>query len=434
MPEPSTAADGTLTPPVAPLDEAPGAMPADGFSLTAPITLQDRIAAALFSYADMFGAARRRALYFLTWVVLALLGMLGFSSWRDSGEQGFGPFLSRFFHDLFGLDGVPILVVAIPVLIYYFRHPAIVRGRLARWCRDEGLDQTIHPLYYFQPGGLTVTLPGRKTAMACSRIQGLAETSEHLFIQLRNIEDVYALPRQALSDEQVARIKAWAASCHAGAPDATQHPPQARQAPEAAPPLLTTRFLLNQEDRAAAISWQIERPGMRRRRRRGFLLAFALTALLVPLIFVLLWLLDPERVPLRYAWPLFGEMFTDSFWKITLGFWAILAVIILLHPWSRRRHAYKLAGQMHRRMPAEEHEARLYDDRLEVRQDGWINSFATTGFDRVERQGDHLILMRREGEPLILPRRALDAEQLALFERALTGGAGGDHRQRGGTP
>lgn len=89
---------------------------------------------------------------------------------------------------------------------------------------------------------------------------------------------------------------------------------------------------------------------------------------------------------------------------------------------------------MHRRMPAEEHEARLYDDRLEVRQDGWVNSFATAGFDRVERQGEHLILMRREGEPLILPRRALDAEQLALFERILTGGAGGDHRQRGGTP
>lgn len=421
MPEPSTAADGTLMPRVAPPDEAPGAIPADGFSLTAPITLQDRIAAALFSYADMFGAARRRALYILAWVVLALLVMLGFSSWRDSGEQGFGPFLSRFLHDLFGLDGLPILIVALPALVYYFRHPAIVRGRLARWCRDEGLDKTIHPLYHFQAGGLAVTLPGRKTVIACSRIQGVAETSEHLFIQLRNIEDVYALPRQALSGEQVARIKAWAASCHAGASDATRHPLQA-QPPETAPPLLATRFLLNQDDRAAAISWQIERPGMRRRRRRGFLLAFALTALLVPLIFVLLWLLDSERVPLRYALPLFGEMFTDSFWKITLGFWAILAAIILLHPWSRRRYAYRLAGQMQRRMPAEEHEARLYDDRLDVWQDGWVNSFATAGFDRIERQGEHLILLRREGEPLILPRRALDADQWARFERILTGG------------
>ncbi|MDC6161716.1 YcxB family protein [Achromobacter xylosoxidans] len=433
MSEPSTTADGAPTPRAALLDARPATEPAGSFSLTAPITLQDRIAASLFSYADMFSAARRRALHILAWVLLVLLGMLGFSSWRDSGKQGFGAFLSRFFHDLFGLDGLPILILAIPILIYYFRHPAIVRGRLARWCRDEGLDQTIHPVYRFEPGGLAVTLPGRKTVMACSRIQGIAETPRHLFIQLRNIEDVYALPRQALSDEQVARIKAWAASCHAGAPDAAQRPPQA-QAPEAAPPLLTTRFLLNQDDRAAAISWQIERPGMQRRRRRGFLLAFVLTALLMPLIFVLLWLLDPERVPFRYALPLFGEMFTDSFWKTTLGFWAILAAIILLHPWSRRRHAYKLAGQMHRRMPAEEHEARLYDDRLEVWQEGWVNSFATADFDRIERQGKHLILLRREGEPLILPQRALDAEQLALFERTLTGGAGGDHRQRGGTP
>lgn len=433
MAEPSTAADGTLTPRVAHPNEAPGATPAGGFSLTAPIALQDRIAASLFSYADIFGAARRRALHILAWVVLALLVMLGFSAWRDSGEQGVGPFLSRFFHDLFGLDGLPILILAIPVLIYYFRHPAIVRGRLARWCRDEGLDQTILPVYHFEPGGLVVTLPGRKTAMACSRIQGIAETPAHLFIQLHNIEDVYALPRQALSGEQVARIKAWAASCHVGAPDATRHPPQAA-APETAPPLLTTRFLLNQDDRAAAISWQIERPGMQRRRRRGFLLAFALTALLVPLIFVLLWLLDSERVPLRYALPLFGEMFTDSFWKITLGFWAFLAAVILLHPWSRRRHAYRLAGQMHRRMPAEEHEARLYDDRLEVWQDGWCNNFATADFDRIERQGEHLILLRREGEPLILPLRALDADQLALFERILTRGAGGNHQQTGATP
>lgn len=432
MPEPSTAADGTPTPRVAHPHEAPGATPADGFLLTAPITLQDRIAAAQFGYADMFGAARRRALYALAFVVLALLLMLGFSAWRDSGEQGVGPFLSRFFHDLFGLDGLPILILAIPLLIYYFRHPAIVRERLARWCRDEGLDQTIHPVYHFQPGGLVVTLPGRKTAMACSRIQGLAETPAHLFIRLRNIEDVYVLPRQALSGEQVARVKAWAASCHAGAPDATQRPPEP-EAPDATP-LLTTRFLLNQEDRAAAISWQIERPGMQRRRRRGFVWAFVLTALLVPLIFVLLWLLDPERVPFRYALPLFGEMFTDSFWKITLGFWAILAAIILLHPWSRRRHAYRLAGQMQRRMPAEEHEARLYDDRLEVWQEGWVNSFATAGFDRIERQGEHLILLRREGEPLILPRRALDAEQMTLFERSLTRGAGGNQQSPGEAP
>ena len=433
MSEPSPAAHGTLTPRAAPLQDPPGAEPDGSFSLTAPITLQDRIAASLFSYADMFSAARRRSLRILAWVVLALLVVLGFSSWRNSGGQGFGAFASRFLHDLFGLNGLPILIVAIPMLIHYVRHPAIVRGRLARWCRDEGLDQTIHPVYRFEPGGLTLTLPGRKTVMACSRIQGIAETPGHLFIQLRNIEDVYPLARQALSSEQVARIEAWAASCHAGVPDAAQRPPDS-QTPDATPPLLTARFQLTVDDRAAAIAWQMERPGMRRRRRRGFLLAFVLTALLMPLIFALLWLLDPERVPLRYALPLFGEMFTDSFWQFTLGFWAFLAAVILLQPWSRRRHAYRLAERLHRRMPADEHEARLYEDRLEVWQAGWYNRFATAGFERVERQGEHLILLRREGEPLILPMRALNEDQLALLARILTRDANGDHPPPGDAP
>ena len=118
MSEPSPAAHGTPTPRAAPLQDPPGAEPDGSFSLTAPITLQDRIAASLFSYADMFSAARRRSLRILAWVVLALLGVLGFSSWRNSGEQGFGVFVSRFLHDLFGLNGLPILIVAVPMLVH----------------------------------------------------------------------------------------------------------------------------------------------------------------------------------------------------------------------------------------------------------------------------------------------------------------------------
>ena len=79
------------------------------------------------------------------------------------------------------------------------------------------------------------------------------------------------------------------------------------------------------------------------------------------------------------------------------GYRGLLAAVILLHPWARRRHAYRLAERLHRRMPADEHEARLYEDRLEVWQAGWYNRFATAGFDRIERQGEHLILLRREG-------------------------------------
>ena len=45
-------------------------------------------------------------------------------------------------------------------------------------------DQTIHPVYRFEPGGLTLTLPGRKTVMACSRIQGIAETVSYTHLDV----------------------------------------------------------------------------------------------------------------------------------------------------------------------------------------------------------------------------------------------------------
>ena len=47
---------------------------------------------------------------------------------------------------------------------------------------------------------------------------------------------------------------------------------------------------------------------------------------------------------------------------------------------------------------------------------------------------DSLILLRREGEPLILPRRALGEDQLALLERILTRDANGNHPPPGDAP
>ncbi len=399
--------------------DAAAAAPA-AFTIAAPIGLQERIAATLFTYSDLFAAARRRVLYVLVWVALVLLAMLGFSSWQESGRQGIGAFVSRFFADLLGLAGVPVLVVVVSALAYYAIHPAIIRSRLKRWCRDERLDQPTAATYRFEPGGLVVSLPGRKIVLACSRIGGTAETSTHLFIQPKDIEDAFVLPLSELTGEQLAHIEAWAASCHAGA-YGTDHGLLERETRSDQQPLLTSRFQLTEDDRAVALGWQMERPGMRRRRRHGFMLAFLITALIVPLIFGFLWLLDPARVPFRYTFPLFVEMFASTFWQYILGFWAIIAAIIVLHPWERRRYARRLARQMQKRMQAYEHEVRLYGDRLEVWQDGWCDSLEASSFEGIERKKEHLILLRGDGEPLVLPLRALDGDKPAIFERIVGG-------------
>jgi hypothetical protein len=308
----------------------------------------------------------------------------------------------------------------------------LVRNRLKRWYRDEGLDRPVATTYRFEPGGIVTTAAGRSSVLACRRIDGIAELPGHIFIRLKDIEDVFALPRSALSAEQVAWIGAWAASCHVDGAGA------ARAFPELATlhdrkPLLAARFELTEADRAVGLGWQMERPGMKRRRRRGFTLAFLVTALIPPLIAGFLWLLDPERVPFRYAFPLFVEMFASTFWHYVLGFWAVIALIILLHPWMRRRHARQLARQMQRRVQAYEYEGRLYDERLEVWQDGLCSSFDWAGFERIERQGEHLILLRREGEPLILPLRVLDGDKLAIFRQIADHRiGGGNHRPEAG--
>ena len=395
--------------------------PPGEFSVTASIALHDRIAAAIHSYSDLFAAARRRLLYLLFGTVLVLSMLVGFSAWHESGRQSVAAFAARFASDLFGLGGLPILIIAVPLLVYYVRYPAVVRKRLRRWYQDEGLDQPLEATFRFEPGGLAVTTAGSRSVLGCSRIQGVTETRDHFFIQIRNIEDGYVLPLRALSPEQIAQIKAWADNCQVS----TESPmpalfDQSASADEQA--LLVSRFQMTEADRAVAIYWQMDRPGMRRRRRRGFLLAFLVTALTVPLVLVLLWLIDPARVPVRYAFPLLVEIITGSFWKYILAFWTFLAAMMLLHPWTRRRHAHKLARQLHKRVRADEHEVRLYPSRLEVLQDGWRNEFEVGSFERIERQNQHLILLRRVGEPLILPMRALEGNQLALFERVINGG------------
>lgn len=156
---------------------------------------------------------------------------------------------------------------------------------------------------------------------------------------------------------------------------------------------------------------------MRRRRWRGFAMAFLVAAAIPPLLIVFAWLLDPQRVPLRYTAPLFAEMFVTDFWKWILGFWAVIGVIILLHPWMRRSHARQISKQLHKRLRYYETEFRFYVDHLDTLQDGLHNRFRWAAFDGLERKDDYFLLRLRLGEPLTVPMRALDGDRLAIFER-----------------
>lgn len=384
------------------------------FAIDATITLEDRIAAALFLYRDLFATARHRWLMVLAWIVIVLLFVMGFQAWEGSGKDGLQAFATRFFSDLIGIPGLPLPLILVPAAIYYFLQPVIVRRRLRLWYRDEKLDQPFTGHYQFEAGGLVSATADQTSVTACRRLGGIAETAGHVFIQLKDIEDVIVLPKPQLSPDQVEKLKVWASLCHVDGPGTTLPAPESETSGE---PNLTIRFVPTEADRAATLTWQQERPGMRRRRWRGFAMAFLVAAAIPPLLIVFAWLLDPQRVPLRYTAPLFAEMFVTDFWKWILGFWAIIGVIVLLHPWMRRSHARQISKQLHKRLRYYETEFRFYVDHLDTLQDGLHNRFRWAAFDGLERKDDYFLLRLRLGEPLTVPMRALDGDRLAIFER-----------------
>jgi hypothetical protein len=392
------------------------------FTIEATLEVEDRIAAARFSYAGIFEAARRRILYFLILFLIAILAMIYHSAWTESRGAGFNVFLDRFGGELFGFGGLPLLVIGLPVLFAYLVQPAMVARRLRRWYRAEGLDRPLPQSYRFEPGGVVARGPGYLGALGCRRVAGLGETPSHLFIRPRDVEDVFVLRRDKLSAEELQRIRAWAASCHVDGAGA-QEGLSLQETETVEEPLLSVRFVTEEADRAAAIAWPMERPGFVRQRRRAFAIGFLLVPLLPAALCCIAWLLDPDRVPARYAFPLLLEMFTGVFWPWILGLWIALAAFAALQPWLRRRYAASVARQLHQRAQAYEFEIQVYADRLDIRQLGLLNRYEWSGLARIERCGSLLILHRRVGgEPLMLPQRAFPGEAQARFERMVTDG------------
>lgn len=399
----------------------------DPLLIETTITLEDRVAAALFSYHDLVATARRRFLFMLAWALIVLLAFMAFEARRRAGD-GLEATARQFLSDLTGLAGLPLPVIAILGLAYCWLQPALARRRLRRWYRDEKLAQPFALRCRFEPGGLVSAVAGQSSAIACRRIAGIAETATHTFVRLKDIEDVIALPRQSLSGEQSDRLRSWSSSCHAGA---AALPAEPELAPSAEP-IITVRFALTEADRTAAVAWQQERPAMRRRRRRALAIALAGAAAAVPLALALWWLVDPDRVPLRFAGPLLAEMIVTDLWKPVLGLWAVVGLVAALHPWMRRLHARQLGRQLHKRIQNYENEVRLSADRIDTLQDGLHNRYDWAVIDGIERCGDHVFLRLRQGEPLLLPMRVFDAAGFARLEEVVKahGAAAGQARER----
>jgi hypothetical protein len=370
----------------------------------------------MFAYRDMVAATRRRLAIFVGVAVFVMLMISLGHAWTDGGKQDIGRLGPLFMREMTGGGGAAALFIAVPAAFYTLIYPALARRRMRRWFRDEGLDTPMTVRYDFTPGGLATSVPGHHSSIACRRIKALDETPQHVFITPTDIEDLLTLPKRELSAEELANLRRWSSFCQVDRPGAALVDPAPDAGGDSAPDL-AVRFVLTEADRATAIRRQQQRPGMRRRRRRSYVTSVVIAALFVPVLMLFLWALDSDRVPLRYAAPLYAEMFLTHFWKWALGLSGIVVMFALAQRFVLRWSARQLARTMQDRIKHYENAATCSADGVNTRQDGLSNHYDWTHFTRVEREGEHLFLCRRQGEPLLLPVRVLDSDQMMVFDR-----------------
>lgn len=397
--------------------------PQPPFSINVTIGIEDRIAGWFFIYKHIYASGRRRILYIPVWLLIGIVLATAFIVWQENSTRGFNAFADWVISNLFGLWGLPVLILVVPLTLYYLLYPAIVRRRLWQWFRAEQIVPIMPLSLRFEPHGLIAGTGRQFSAIDCRRIAGLTENPDYLMLRLTDVEDTYILPRKQLAPEQIEKIGKWVASCQAGshaygpgaqtqfAPIGITHGQELH---------LCARFVRSAADKAALLTRQMERPAARLPRRRAFIGALIAAVLIPPLVIVALWLLDPSRVPLRYAAPLFAEMFVNDFWKWTLLLWILIVVIALIHPRLRRAHARQLGAQLHARYRIYEQEVRLYDDRLDLIEDGLYSCRDWSAFDDCEWSGDYLFLPCSDGNTVQIPLRAFDPQQKILFESVVS--------------
>jgi hypothetical protein len=384
--------------------------------LAISLTGEDRIAGAMHLYRDLIATRRRNILVF-TGIALLLIAVGQLStSWGGRGRGDFGLMARNFVDALSGPTGILLATFAAAGGIAYALFGASTRHRLRRWYRNEGLAGATPCSYHLHESGLDSSEPHHRSHIPASRLRCLAEGPAHLFIEIEGADDLVALPKRDLSPEEQAHLQDWARFCvgqaaiiNPGAPEQPISPTNQAS--------LDLRFHLTPEDRTAAIIRQQERfwPRSRLLRRTAIGLVFAV--LLVPAVMLFLWSIDPDRVPFEFALPLFAEMAVKTFWPVTAGLCGLVLLGYFTTPLFRRLYANRLGKTLHRRMSDDEVEVLISPEGVESRQRGQQNRYDWAAFRGIEQRGEHIFLVLRRGDPLLLPVRVLNSDQMQHFDR-----------------
>lgn len=348
-----------------------------------------------------------------------LLGAV--SGWATAGGRRT---LSAFWRDLSDFDPLPLAaylgLITLALLTFYALHPWLARRRVRALMgppgggdgRDPGHDPGPVPVRYrLDEAGLTQTAPDLVSFVPWPRIGELAEDRHHLFLPTEIGDVPIVLPKASLSAETAAGIRHWVRAC-AGRPAPAPPPAELAAGPEA----LRATMRLTADERVPIILRSLDNPWARRARLAGAAAWLVGLTLLYPALLAMLWAVDPYRVPLADALPLFAEMVAGDIWKPAAVTAAVIVLFFAVHPRASRWFAGDLARRLEAEAPPGEAEIAVDEAGIVTAKDGAHARLGWKLFRGRERVGDLMILPMRWDEVLPVPLRIFEPEARARVE------------------
>lgn len=380
--------------------------------VAAELSPDDWARALLHLYRDAHVGQRRRILTVFLPLLWFLTLLAVFANWfTEPGRKD----LASFLHDAARLPlepvGVFLGIATLLALLSWLTRPWLLRRR-ARRLIDDDFREPLPVWYRFDESGIVLAERDRSSLVPWSWVEGLEESDRALFFQTGRIEEPMVLPRGALSDEAMASVRRWAEMRIGNATKTSETPP----VEPAGNNDLRLRFELTADDRTVLATRAQETSQARRQRRIGFAIVFASLSLVWPAFYAFAWIVDPHRVPLDIAFPLYLEMFADLFWMPAAVFAVLLAGLMLVHPWLRIWTARGMGDFLQSHARLGEIAVAVGEDGITTAQGEGKSRFGWRSIQGVERGKDHILLPLSRGTVIVLPRRAFDAASMIRFE------------------
>jgi hypothetical protein len=397
-------------------DPTDASEPAPPLEITVIQTIDDRVQALVMQEVAYGvrskGKIKTRAVMWI-WLWLFFVLALGYFLYDDIRERGIAVFLTG--SALAALLPMVMLLVAATIADLLWSRGAArrKRGKYRRYLTRLGETGQRAVTFRFDGEGITLTEEdGMAQLQPWHDKLSLTDEDEWLCFTGHMHELCIVIPKRDLSAQEIEAVERWnELRTTAGLPASLAIKPDLAGAEIAR----SEAFTSSRDDLTATVEETGNSQAWKTHRAKVFVAIAIVLSLLTPALYLIGWMIDPERLPLAIALPIYLELFATTFWKPALAAVAVLTVFAALNPMLRRWAARFYADQMLA--------AGLGESTVVVGEDGLLDDGTAIrmfipwkAIRNCRTTPDYIFLTIRLGAVLNYPKRVFPADKIAAID------------------